>query len=104
MLSYAPCQQTNDSFNITTKETKVTLSSESFSNQITGELIDFNILSLSDQPLDECPRILDTVRFNGTSNPQLLYIIFWVGCYVITPYEDNTFEMKKCMELPLSCG
>ena len=92
--SYAPCQQTNAHFNITTNETKVTLSSESFNDQITGELIDFDILSLSDQPSDDCHGLLDTVRFNGKLNPQLLRITFYSNLlHAIPPYKDNTFEI-----------
>ena len=62
---HAPCQQTNPHFNISTNETKITVPSESFNDQITGELIDFNISSVSDQSSDGCPGLLDTVRFNG---------------------------------------
>ena len=67
--SYAPCQQNNAHFNITTNETKITLPLESFSNQLSGELIDFSISSISDQSSDDCPQLLDTVRFNGKLNP-----------------------------------
>ena len=67
--SYAPCQQNNAHFNITINETKITLPLESFNDQLSGELIDFSISSISDQSSDDCPQLLDTVRFNGKSNP-----------------------------------
>ena len=104
VLSYAPCscQQTDARFNITTNKTKVTLSSENFKDQITGELVEFEISSgLSDQPLDECLRLLDTVRFNGKSNPKLLHIIF---CNSSLCNYDTLMKITLCMELPLSCS
>ena len=65
--SYAPCQQTSAHFNVTTNETNIILPLETFNDQITGELIDFRISSVSDQPSDDCPGLLDAVRFNGKS-------------------------------------
>ena len=74
VLSYAPCQQNNPRFSITTNETEITLSSESFRDQMTGELIDFEISSLSDQMiLDDCPNMLDKVRLNGEINGWLIH-------------------------------
>ena len=66
ILSYTPCQQ-NNNISVTTNEMKIIFPSESFKNQTTGEFIDFEI---SGQPSDECPRLLDRVRFNG--KPELL--------------------------------
>ena len=70
VLSYAPCQQNNPHFSITTNETEIILSSENFRDQITGELIDFEIMSSSNQNLmiDDCPNLLDKIRLNGEIN------------------------------------
>jgi hypothetical protein len=64
ILSYTPCQHNNPTiYNITTDNKRFTLPSTSFRNQMTGELVDFNISTSL-----RCPQLSDTLRFNGKSN------------------------------------
>ena len=63
ILSYTPCQQNNPViYNITTSNKTFTLSSMSFRDQMTGELVDFNISTSL-----ECSHLSDTLRFNSKS-------------------------------------
>ena len=93
VLSYAPCQQNNPRFNITTNETEITLSSEKFRDQMTGELIDFEISSLSDQMIDDCPNLSDKVRLNGEI-PCLIHAYMHAMPFV---YYINVLCMHACM-------
>ena len=63
ILSYAPCHHNNPIVNTETEDKKFVLSSDSL--QLAGELIDFNISTLSEQSGAECPNLSETVRFNG---------------------------------------
>ena len=63
ILSHSPCQLNNIVLNITTFDTKVTLSRENF--YISNQLADFNISTLSYQSSEECPILTDSIRING---------------------------------------
>ena len=64
ILSFRTCEQNNIIMNDTTEDKMITLSSATF--QQSGELVDFSLSSLSSQPLEECPSLVDTLRFNGS--------------------------------------
>ena len=63
ILSYHPCEQSSPDINETIDDTSITIPSVNVS--IDGQLADFAISSLSDQESLVCPRLPDTVRFNG---------------------------------------
>lgn len=65
ILSYPQCQPDNVLIDITTNDTTITVPSERL--HTSGGLADFNLSSLSDQPGINCPRLSDTVRFDGKS-------------------------------------
>ena len=63
ILSHPPCEQSNIVLNITTFDTKVTLSPENV--YISNQLADFIISTLSYQSPEECPVLTDSIRING---------------------------------------
>ena len=63
ILSYRECEQNSPDINETIDDTSITIPSVNLS--IGGQLADFTISSLSDQESLECPRLQETVRFNG---------------------------------------
>ena len=66
ILSYRQCEQSNVDLNFTTEDEMITLSSASL--RLSGELADFSLSSSSSSSQSEnCPRLLDAVRFNGNS-------------------------------------
>ena len=63
ILSHSPCEQNNVILNITTFDTKVTLSPENV--YISNQLADFTISTFSYQSPEECPALMDSIRING---------------------------------------
>ena len=63
ILSYHQCEENSPDINERIADTSITIPSVNVS--IGGQLADFAISSLSDQESLECPRLPDTVRFNG---------------------------------------
>ena len=62
ILSYPQCQPDNILINITTNDTIIAVPSHT-----SGELADFSLSSLSDQPGTDCPSLSEVVRFDGKS-------------------------------------
>lgn len=71
ILSYAECQQNEVILNRTTEEEAITISSANFRQQ--GSLNDFTLSSSSVSLMEDCPRLMDRVRFNG--NNYVWYIL-----------------------------
>ena len=63
ILSHPPCEQDNIILNITTFDTKITLSPENA--YISNQLADFNLSTFSYQSSEECPALIDSIRING---------------------------------------
>ena len=71
VVSFRECQQNNVELNRTTEDETITLSSTSL--QQSGMLLDLNLSSSAGSHLEQCPRLMDTVRVNGNIT---LYMYF----------------------------
>ena len=63
VMSFRECQQNNVELNRTTEDETITLPSTSL--QQSGELVDLSLSSSAGSRVEECPRLMDTVRVNG---------------------------------------
>lgn len=63
VVSYRPCEQNNPDISETISDTRIIIPLVNLT--IGGQLADFAISSLSDQESLDCPRLQETVRFNG---------------------------------------
>ena len=80
ILSSSPCQQNNNILDITTLDTRITLSSENVYISDSDELADINISTFSDQSAMECPVLPETIRINGKYTP------FWQPLSLVTKH------------------